>query len=594
MANVVVTTPNGFNPYYFNNIVPETLVLIDTETVTVHVDLESGYTIRFVGTDLVIDMDMLNPFISGTVTAVYIEHLENDENGVTTVEDVAITGISVDLADLGGLLVADPSSVEYGYSIMRFLMSGNDSYLGSNGQDVILTGLGNDTVEAGGGIDLIFVGPGAATIDGGDGEDTLNLNNIFSGNPTAAAGVNIDLAALKGTNSDGSALVISGIEHVNGGVGNDTITGNALDNILGGNAGDDFIKGGDGDDILLGDEGNDTLDGGAGDDLFYIGETSQTAFYTGNKVLIGGAGRDQAILNGELSEYTYRFDDAGQLVFTHKASGATYALSGIETIFDGIVERSVDDFRPVVTPSNTAPTSLTLTSGWVWENTNGNKPVGVLGAKDVDGDKLTYSLVDDARGRFKIDGNKLVVAEGANLDYEQAKSHIVIVQVSDGRGGASTQTFTISVRDVAKENVTGGTGADIVKGGSGSDKIGGGLGKDVLTGGKGKDAFVFNTKASKTNVDKITDFNVKDDSIYLDNAMFSKLGKKGSLSSPAKLNKDFFVTGSKAKDKNDYLVYDSKKGVLSYDADGSGKGKAVEIATLSNKAKLTDADFFVI
>jgi hypothetical protein len=42
-----------------------------------------------------------------------------------------------------------------------------------------------------------------------------------------------------------------------------------------------------------------------------------------------------------------------------------------------------------------------------------------------------------------------------------------------------------------------------------------------------------------------------------------------------------FPFGSKAKDKNDYIVYDDKKGARSYDADGSGKSKAVEIATLS-------------
>ncbi|WP_262032006.1 hypothetical protein [Microvirga sp. Mcv34] len=116
----------------------------------------------------------------------------------------------------------------------------------------------------------------------------------------------------------------------------------------------------------------------------------------------------------------------------------------------------------------------------------------------------------------------------------------------------------------------------------------------MLTGGKGKDAFIFNTKASKANADKITDFNVKDDSIYLDIAVFTKLGKKGLEKSPAKLNQDFFTIGSKAKDKNDYIVYDNKKGVLYYDADGSGNGKAVEIATLSKNLKMTAADFFVI
>lgn len=76
--------------------------------------------------------------------------------------------------------------------------------------------------------------------------------------------------------------------------------------------------------------------------------------------------------------------------------------------------------------------------------------------------------------------------------------------------------------------------------------------------------------------------------------MFTKLGKKGTEANPAKLKKAFFTIGDKAKDKNDYVIYDNKKGKLFYDADGSGKAKQVEIATLSKKLKMTEKDFFVI
>ena len=82
---------------------------------------------------------------------------------------------------------------------------------------------------------------------------------------------------------------------------------------------------------------------------------------------------------------------------------------------------------------------------------------------------------------------------------------------------------------------------------------------------------------------------MKDDTFHLENAIFKKVGSKTGT-----LKKDFFTIGSKAKDKNDYIVYDNKKGVLYYDADGSGKGKAVEIATLSKNLKMTYKDFFVI
>ena len=96
------------------------------------------------------------------------------------------------------------------------------------------------------------------------------------------------------------------------------------------------------------------------------------------------------------------------------------------------------------------------------------------------------------------------------------------------------------------------------------------------------------------NLDKIRDFKPKDDAIWLDNRYFKKLGKRGSEDKPVKLKKAFFTVGEEARDRNDYLVFDRKKGILSYDADGSGAGKAVEIAKLSKNLKLTAADFFVI
>jgi Ca2+-binding RTX toxin-like protein len=139
-------------------------------------------------------------------------------------------------------------------------------------------------------------------------------------------------------------------------------------------------------------------------------------------------------------------------------------------------------------------------------------------------------------------------------------------------------------------NLTGNALNNVIEGNDAANKIAGGSGKDILSGGQGKDAFVFNTKLNKkTNVDRIVDFNVKDDTIQLDNAFFKKLGKTGKLKS------DFFTVGTKAKDANDHIVYNSKTGVLYYDADGSGKGAAIHFATLNNKLKtLKVADFLVI
>ena len=105
---------------------------------------------------------------------------------------------------------------------------------------------------------------------------------------------------------------------------------------------------------------------------------------------------------------------------------------------------------------------------------------------------------------------------------------------------------------------------------------------------------MFNTRLNKsTNVDKIYDFRYQDDSFQLDNRYFTKLGS-GTESKPKKFNSDMFVTGTKAKDREDRIVYDKKSGNLYYDQDGTGSKAQVKIATIVNKTTLKFDDFFVI
>ncbi len=243
--------------------------------------------------------------------------------------------------------------------------------------------------------------------------------------------------------------------------------------------------------------------------------------------------------------------------------------------------------------------TLTLANQPLNELAANGTEVGTLTATDQDaGNSVTFRLVDDAGGRFEIANGKIVVKNGLKLDYEQARSHKVTVEAKDVTGLVTQQTFTINLGNVNGETVSGtaaseaffgGAGLDVLNGGSGNDTLGGGLGNDVLTGGTGRDAFVFNTALNKsTNVDTISSFSTRDDTIRLESAVFKKLTKTGTL------NKDFFATGTKAKDKNDYIVYNNKTGALYYDADGSGKGAAVKFAQLPTKLGLTNADFFVI
>ncbi|MFI3187362.1 MAG: hypothetical protein QX198_15415 [Methylococcaceae bacterium] len=135
--------------------------------------------------------------------------------------------------------------------------------------------------------------------------------------------------------------------------------------------------------------------------------------------------------------------------------------------------------------------------------------------------------------------------------------------------------------------LNGAVGRDSLFGGVGNDVLIGGTGNDTLSGGTGKDFFKFNA-ALKANTDNITDFIVVDDTIQLENSIFTKLKATGVLSAGN------FAKAATAQDSNDYILYNSATGAVSYDADGSGSGVAVQVALLGVGLSLTFADFVVI
>ena len=104
-----------------------------------------------------------------------------------------------------------------------------------------------------------------------------------------------------------------------------------------------------------------------------------------------------------------------------------------------------------VVPVNDAPRAASMSSGGsVDENSASATVVGVVSATDPDvGSTLTYSLVDDAGGRFTINATtgEIMVANGSLLNYEANSSHTVTVRVSDG-SLASQTVLTIDVNDV--------------------------------------------------------------------------------------------------------------------------------------------------
>ena len=156
--------------------------------------------------------------------------------------------------------------------------SGNNILDGSDGNDTYLfaltttDGLGSDTIKDASGTDTISFAGTPATVS----NIRLNLSIPFT--QTVAAGTKITL-------DSGNA-----IENAIGGLGDDRLIGNTLNNYLEGDLGNDLLSGGFGDDILFGGLGNNTLTGGDGNDILISG--------LGTDNLFGGVGNDQFLYTG--------------------------------------------------------------------------------------------------------------------------------------------------------------------------------------------------------------------------------------------------------------------------------------------------------
>ena len=163
------------------------------------------------------------------------------------------------------------------------------------------------------------------------------------------------------------------------------------------------------------------------------------------------------LVSGAGSGNNGAFTIAGDQLRTTKAfnfeANPTLNIRVRATASNGVT--STEQFTITVADVNEAPTNVTLGPKTVKENSAGGTLVGTLGAKDPDaGSTQTYSLVDSAGGRFQINGDRLEVADGANLDFEQQQSFYVRIRVTDNGGLSTEQGFDIAIKDV-KEAPTG-------------------------------------------------------------------------------------------------------------------------------------------
>lgn len=190
--------------------------------------------------------------------------------------------------------------------------------------------------------------------------------------------------------------------------------------------------------------------------------------------------------------------------------------------------------------------------------------------------------------------NNLAIAKGVTIENAKGGSGADRITGNAANnnlmGSSGNDTLT---GGGGNDVLVGGDGNDVLNGGNGNDLLRGGVGNDVLWGGAGQERFRFDTALGSTpHIDQIKDFNPADDSIQLENAIFTSFGTStlGTISSTCfQAN-----TTGLATDNNDYIVYETDTGKLFYDADGNGTGASVQIALLGTKPALTYTDFVLV
>lgn len=307
----------------------------------------------------------------------------------------------------------------------------------------------------------------------------------------------------------------------------------------------------------------------------------------------------QAIRPGQTASdvFTYRITDAKGLTAT---ALVTIAIGG--------------DTAPPIITSNGAGASAAVA---IVENTTF---VTTLTAFDPDSAPVTFQLAGADAGRFVLVGNQLHFASPADFDTRTDANldGVYDVSVLATVGTAfDAQTLSISLANIAgntikgnskankidtirtikglgateeEDRIDGRQGKDTIKGAGGNDTLIGGEGKDQLYGGAGSDAFVFNTRLVATNVDTVRDFTHDVDLLMLDDKYFKKIGAVLDVG-------EFYAKAgaTKAHDRDDRIIYNTKNGKLYFDQDGSKGGHdAIHFATLSTKPLLDAGDFLIV
>ena len=255
---------------------------------------------------------------------------------------------------------------------------------------------------------------------------------------------------------------------INGGKGNDTITGTRYN---------DKITGGAGNDLIYATAGNDTITGSSGEnEIKYAYKKAPTEE---NPQAIFGKDTIK-LTKGETLNLNIKYDDDSNV-------GLTYGHGKGKNANDLIITNGANENDSIIIKDYYGKTT--------------GATVKVNGVNLANIAKIHFDKNDISKA--SITGSALadtIDVSEADQQYKTVKKKKVATELVVDAGAGN-------------DNITGSNYNDIIKGGAGNDSLTGGKGNDTLTGGAGSDTFIFN---ADDGVDTITDAS-KDDHILINN-----------------------------------------------------------------------------
>lgn len=422
---------------------------------------------------------------------------------------------------------------------------GDDRVAGFQNNDMLKGGLGNDQLYGGPGDDLLYGGAGDDIMVGGNdvfedsGTDTVDYS-------AATEAVTVQLRYFyndPGYQATGTAIgndLLYQIDNVIGGGGADRITGNQFANVLSGRGGNDILMGGLGNDVLDGGVRADRMSGGYDNDIYVV-------------------------------------DNAGDVVDELADAG-----NGVDLVRASVSFSLADASRAIGDIEN-----LTL-----------------IGTANINGTgNALANIITGNGGNNRLDGgagaDRMIGGLGDDSYYVGSAADRVVEKAGQGTDTVnSSVSFSMSGIHVEKLNLIGGgningTGnshANTIVGNAGNNVLNGGLGADTLDGRGGKDVFLFNSALGGGNVDTLLNYSVADDSIKLENAIFTALAATGTLAGSR------FVANAAgiATTLDHRIIYETDTGKIFYDSNGSAAGGAILFATVAPGLAMTASEFTII